>query len=148
MVSCMVFHCSAIWMIEVFVQRLFAKRAIYQRGEWLLEDVRETLFSEGVSSRVSEPYRVWETSLSPSLLSILIVKPDNLSISGLYRYVEYLQKQNLNASCVHDIVLEESLTAIVHLSSCFCSYLFCIWPFALSYHGVSNFLWFGCGLGV
>jgi lipopolysaccharide export system permease protein len=77
---------------------LFAKRAIYQRGEWLLEDVRETLFSNGEASKVSEPYRVWETSLSPSLLSILIVKPDNLSISGLYRYVEYLQKQNLNAS--------------------------------------------------
>ncbi len=76
----------------------FAKRAIYQRGEWLLEDVRETVFSRGQITTKSEPYRAWETSLSPSLLNILIVKPDNLSISGLYQYVDYLQQQNLNAS--------------------------------------------------
>lgn len=77
---------------------VFAKRAIYQREEWLLEDIRETVF-EGESVRsVQKRVEIWNTSLSPSLLSILVVKPDNLSVAGLYQYTRYLEAQNLNAA--------------------------------------------------
>ena len=44
------------------------------------------------------PMQVWETELSPSVLSVLIVKPENLSITGLYTYSEYLDDQDLNAA--------------------------------------------------
>lgn len=77
---------------------VFAKRAIFQRQEWLLEDIRETVFEGGVVSSTQKRVEIWNTALSPSLLSILVVKPDNLSVIGLYKYTRYLQEQNLNAS--------------------------------------------------
>jgi lipopolysaccharide export system permease protein len=111
----------------------FAKRAIYQRGAWLLEDVVETRFipsvslspekvvpikvtdsdarvtgdeariktgKEGLGRTVVARYASlpWPTELSPSVLSVLIVKPDNLSISGLYTYANYLREQDLSSA--------------------------------------------------
>jgi lipopolysaccharide export system permease protein len=35
--------------------------------------------------------------LSPELLNILVLDPQDLSISGLWRYASYLKKQGLNA---------------------------------------------------
>lgn len=75
----------------------FVKRAIYQRGEWLLEDVRETRIGDGMNEYYA-PYEIWETQLSPSTLNILVVKPESLSVSGLYGYIDYLESQNLSAS--------------------------------------------------
>ena len=80
------------------VRSRFAKRAIFQREQWLLEDVTETQFKENKTEVSYVPVLVWETELSPSVLSVLIVKPDNLSISGLYTYAEYLSDQDLNAA--------------------------------------------------
>jgi lipopolysaccharide export system permease protein len=76
----------------------FAKRAIYQRQQWLLEDVTETKLLADNTEVSYYPVQVWETELSPSVLSVLIVKPENLSISGLYTYSEYLDEQDLNAA--------------------------------------------------
>lgn len=76
----------------------FAKRAIYQRERWLLEDVTETNFLSNKTEVSYFPVLVWKTDLSPSVLSVLIVKPENLSISGLYTYSEYLDEQDLSAA--------------------------------------------------
>ncbi len=76
----------------------FAKRAIFQRGQWVLENVRETSFLEGAVSVQKLPFFRWETELNPQLLSVLIVKPDNLSVSGLFTYADYLQEQGVDAS--------------------------------------------------
>lgn len=80
------------------VSSKFAKRAIFQRDQWVLEDVRETVFVDDVIELRQADHQVWQTELSPSILSILIVKPDNLSISGLYTYSHYLKEQDLNAA--------------------------------------------------
>ncbi|WP_273209694.1 LPS export ABC transporter permease LptG [Marinobacter subterrani] len=76
----------------------FAERAIYQGDYWLLEKVRTTRF-EGKQTvlDVDQTLR-WETGLSPSLLSVLIVKPENLSMSGLYTYATYLGEQRLSGA--------------------------------------------------
>jgi lipopolysaccharide export system permease protein len=76
----------------------FAKRAIYHRGGWLLEDVNETVMTEMGSSVLNHNTLDWETELSPEVLGVLVIKPDNLSISGLYTYSSYLVEQGLNAS--------------------------------------------------
>jgi len=80
------------------VRSRFAKRAIYQREQWLLENVTETKFIANKTEVSYAPVLVWETELSPSVLSVLIIKPDNLSISGLYTYAGYLSDQDLNAA--------------------------------------------------
>lgn len=76
----------------------FAKRAIYQRGEWLLEDVSETIISQDQTAVVKSHHLEWRTELSPQVLGVIVIKPDNLSISGLYTYSKYLLGQELNAT--------------------------------------------------
>lgn len=75
---------------------IFATRALYHEGGWSLIDVQ---ISEFEASRVIASYvdlMPWQTELTPSLLSILIVKPDNLSMTGLFRYAAYLADQGLD----------------------------------------------------
>lgn len=76
---------------------LYAERAIYQSGQWLLEDIVETQFSADQLSRITENSRVWTTELSPRLLNILVLDPIDLSIEGLYQYAAYLDEQGLNS---------------------------------------------------
>lgn len=76
----------------------FAKRAIFQGDHWRLEDVRRTVIEDtGTELETSHSLR-WDTGLSPQVLSVLIVKPENLSMTGLYTYASYLGEQDLNAS--------------------------------------------------
>ncbi|PAV24535.1 lipopolysaccharide export system permease protein [Tamilnaduibacter salinus] len=75
----------------------FAKRAIHQGDHWILgKGTRTRLTREGAERETFRQER-WETDLSPEVLSVLIVKPDNLSISGLYTYATYLEAQGLSA---------------------------------------------------
>jgi lipopolysaccharide export system permease protein len=76
----------------------FAKRAIYQRGSWLLESVNETSVTEQGTTVVNYHTLDWKTELSPDVLGVIVIKPDNLSISGLYTYSSYLLEQELNAN--------------------------------------------------
>ncbi|MCM0612460.1 LPS export ABC transporter permease LptG [Marinobacter sediminum] len=75
----------------------FAERAIFQGDYWLLEKVSVTDISETGTTLTTHPTRRWETGLSPGVLSVLIVKPENLSMTGLYTYARYLNAQDLNA---------------------------------------------------
>jgi len=72
---------------------LFALRAVYQGDHWMFEDVRETRFLGDRLERFTAPTQRWETQLSPQLLNILVLNPADLSISGLWRYVNFLREQ-------------------------------------------------------
>lgn len=76
---------------------LFARRAAYKNEGWLLEDVRETRFLPGRTEHAAEAQRVWRTELSPQLLNVLVLEPGDLSISGLWRYVQFLRLQGSNS---------------------------------------------------
>ena len=76
---------------------LFANRAIYQQEQWLLEDVRESQFvGDHLQQRVAKR-QPWSTQLSPELLNILVLDPDDLSIAGLWRYAHFLRAQHSNS---------------------------------------------------
>lgn len=88
-------------------QVVYAQRAIYQREYWQMENVVITHINEGSSDglKVSDQ-RVWQekknngrwdTELTPEKLSVVIVSPRDMSISGLYRYASYLDEQGLNS---------------------------------------------------
>lgn len=80
------------------VSASFAKRGIFLGDYWLLENVATTRLSDTETSQKTYRSLRWESGLSPDVLSVLIVKPENLSISGLYTYASYLAEQGLNAS--------------------------------------------------
>lgn len=74
----------------------FARRAKYQGDYWQLEDVATTHFRErgtAVSKAASER---WDVQLNPQLLSTVVLEPEALSITGLWRYATYLAEQGLN----------------------------------------------------
>lgn len=76
----------------------FARRALYQQDHWLLQEVTHTRF-EGERTRSEQVVAErWETQVTPSLLGILIVKPEYLSVRGLFSYIRYLSEQGLNSN--------------------------------------------------
>jgi lipopolysaccharide export system permease protein len=86
------------------VSSSFAEIALYTNGQWVEEGVIETLFpvdvfpadSEELITTKNYPSRVWETELSPNLLTILVQDTDKLAITKLYDYAQYLDKQSLD----------------------------------------------------
>lgn len=76
----------------------FAVRAIFHEGEWLLQDVVRTRIGRDRTERETFDMLPWASQLSPEVLSVLVVKPENLSIRGLYTYSTYLLSQDLNAN--------------------------------------------------
>lgn len=82
------------WMLSAS----FSERAIYQGDHWRLENVSTTVMGEDqLTQEVHETLR-WETGLSPDVLSVLIVKPENLPMTGLYTYASYLDQQGLSSA--------------------------------------------------
>lgn len=76
---------------------LHAQRATYEDGNWLLHDVVRTRIALDGTERETAETLAWDTELTPEVLGVLIVKPDNLAITGLYTYATYLNSQGLNA---------------------------------------------------
>jgi lipopolysaccharide export system permease protein len=74
----------------------FARRAKYQDDYWQLEDVATTHFRESSTEVVKVASERWDVQLNPQLLSTVVLEPEALSISGLWRYAAYLAEQGLN----------------------------------------------------
>lgn len=82
------------WLIAA----TFAEKGLYKGDHWVLENTVTTRISEDGTSRHEASRLRWDTELSPNVLSVLIVKPENLSISGLYTYASYLDEQGLSSN--------------------------------------------------
>ncbi|MDX1635415.1 MAG: LPS export ABC transporter permease LptG [Marinobacter sp.] len=76
----------------------FAERAIYQGDHWVLQTVTTTRLSEQGTELETAIQQRWDSGLSPDVLSVLIVKPENLSMSGLFTYASYLDQQGLRSA--------------------------------------------------
>ncbi|AUM11919.1 LPS export ABC transporter permease LptG [Ketobacter alkanivorans] len=84
---------------NVLIRSDFSERAIYQGDHWVLEKVRQTRISD--QSTESEHFQTmrWEdTTITPQVMSVVVLKPDYLSITGLYQYASYLDSQELESS--------------------------------------------------
>lgn len=65
---------------------------------WELKNVRSTRFVDGHTEVSTAKQETWHTGLTPRLLSIIMVEPDDLSTTGLWSYAHYLNKQGVDAS--------------------------------------------------
>jgi len=72
----------------------FAERASYQGSYWLEESVLETRFGEESTMATNSLTRRWETDLTPDLLNMASLNPDQLSIADLQAYSLYLGQDN------------------------------------------------------
>lgn len=76
----------------------FAAHGRYEGGnQWLLTDVAQTKF-EHQKTRVSRMDRMeWQSVLEPSLLSVLLIKPEKMSAWTLYSYAQHLRENRQKA---------------------------------------------------
>ena len=79
---------------------VFAKDADYiGDNTWQLnEAVVTNLANDVVITKETVPQYEWQTTLAPDKLAIVTVKPEELSLSGLFEYVNYLKASEQEAS--------------------------------------------------
>lgn len=68
-----------------------ADNATYFKGKWLLTNREESKIEPNrvVVKKSNQSY--WDSVIDPDLLSVVVVRPDNLSVYGLTKYIQYLQ---------------------------------------------------------
>lgn len=75
-----------------------ARSATYQDGHWLLNRVSRSVIAESGVTAETLRREEWRPRLDPGLLDIVAVKPASLSISGLFRYIDYLRDNGLDTA--------------------------------------------------
>ncbi len=80
------------------VSSSYAASGRFTEDQWLLNNVRETLFNEDSTQANRYDTQRWDVKLTPQRLSVIIVEPDELPISGLLSYSNYLREQGLETT--------------------------------------------------
>lgn len=68
-----------------------AKRATFGDGAWKLEKVNQTVISLEKGSTQKIDKANWQTVVTPDILQVFLIQPDQLSIRQLRRYVTHLE---------------------------------------------------------
>lgn len=74
-----------------------ARTGRFQNGVWVLHDVHRSRISNSGVKLERLPRETWATLVDPTLLDVLLVKPDTLSIFDLHSYVLHLRGNELDA---------------------------------------------------
>ncbi|MBC7945189.1 MAG: LPS export ABC transporter permease LptG [Burkholderiales bacterium] len=87
-----------------------AKQGDYQKDNlWRLQDVVQTRFEPQQVSVNSILLADWRSVLTPGILNVLLVVPEKMSTSNLYRYVEHL-RENKQRTSRYEIALWTKLS--------------------------------------
>ncbi|PSW10516.1 lipopolysaccharide ABC transporter permease LptG [Photobacterium rosenbergii] len=95
-------HGINIWQFndqDELTHSTFAESATYESGNgWQLKNV--TVTTLGKDQQVNErlPELQWQTTLTPDKLAIVTLKPEELSLSGVYDYKNYLEDSKQDSS--------------------------------------------------
>jgi len=74
-----------------------ARQGVYQNNAWKLERVTHTFFSDKGISRENEESLVWNSTLTPDVIDVVAIPPENLSILDLQDYIKYLHENELES---------------------------------------------------
>ncbi|MGY5450548.1 LPS export ABC transporter permease LptG [Agarivorans sp. MS3-6] len=89
-------------------QQVEGNQAFYDSNRWIIRQAKVTDFSDdGVIRQVYDDYP-WSSTLTPDKLSVVTIKPHDLSISGMYSYIGYL-KQNKQDPARYELALARKL---------------------------------------
>lgn len=68
-----------------------ADDGIFRDGFWLVNNVKQTLIDPGGKTEtLHTPSAQWQSRVTPQILSVFLIKPDQLSIWQLSRYIKHL----------------------------------------------------------
>ena len=92
---------------------IVAKTGKYTDHQWQLFDVERDIFHTSSIEQQNFDSLIWNTAVTPQLLSTLIVEPNKLSIWGLWKYVSYLTEQKIDASKYELAFWEKALRPVM-----------------------------------
>lgn len=73
-----------------------ARRATYKNGEWHLFKVEQTLIDERQVEKADIDKAIWQSTLSPEVINLVVVEPNYLGLLELRNYIAYLEENNQN----------------------------------------------------
>lgn len=86
-----------------------AKQASYvEPGLWRLDDVLQTRFEKSGVSTESAATQEWQSALTPGIMSVMLVVPEQMSAYDLYKYAAHL-KENKQKSARYEIAMWNKL---------------------------------------
>ena len=129
----------------------FAETATYadQGGSsyWRLNDIRVSRFSADRVTTESYLQEDWQVELSPELLSVLLVEPDQQSITGLYRLANFFSREGLDSGAYFLAFWKKLLQPLATLALVVLGVSFIFGPLRESTTGSRVFVAIGIGLG-
>ncbi|MCL2161711.1 MAG: LPS export ABC transporter permease LptG [Betaproteobacteria bacterium] len=79
------------------------------KGYWHLTGVTRTDFFDDHTALASPDEVIWESALTPEVLSVLMVLPERMSVTALLAYIGHLRENQQNAN-LYEIALWKKLT--------------------------------------
>lgn len=76
----------------------FSQNAYRLRDRWYLLNTRATYFDHHQTRVVETDKQTWRVTVNPNLLKVFEVQPDSMSLFELHNYIEYQQKNDLEAA--------------------------------------------------
>lgn len=83
---------------QKLVQTTLAQKAVFSDNFWLLTDLTITTFTAKEIKVSYADSRQWVSTLTPEKLEVVTIEPLDLSITGLYSYINYLETNKQDAS--------------------------------------------------
>jgi lipopolysaccharide export system permease protein len=118
-----------------------------ESGYWRLTDVRETRFTDArLSAQLIDSFD-WQVDMSPSLLSVLLVRPDRQSISGLYQFARYFDSEGLDSNSYYLAFWKKLLQPLATLGLVLLAISFVFGPLRDSTMGYRVFVGIAIALG-
>jgi len=73
-----------------------AERGVYSKRRWLLKGLKRTMINETNSAADEVDAATWRTDVSPDILQVFKVEPDQFSILQLNKYIDHLRSNKQN----------------------------------------------------
>jgi len=94
-----------------------ADRGEFTAGKWTIKNVRQTLLSEQQVTSQQASSAQWYTEVTPGILSVFLIHPDQLSAIQLWRYIVHL-RENEQQTSVYELsfwgkIIEPFSTAVM-----------------------------------
>lgn len=99
-------------------------RAIPVEQGWELQQLERSIISDDRLETQSYDRLVYNGSLSPQLLEVLMVKPEQMSSSDLYAYLNFLDENKLNARAVQLIFWQKLFAPLAIIVMCLLAFPF------------------------
>lgn len=78
---------------------VYADNGRFVQNDWRLGDVRQTVIeSEGGATIRKLDHANWETTVSPQIMSVFLVDPEQMSVWQLRRYIQHLRRNDQETS--------------------------------------------------